>query len=134
MKVLPCPQSATEVHRLKLSTLATATGTSTSLRLRNKPYFPVESSVATCPVLQLLLESSRQQLCRCPKMAVECASPRTLSLQNCRIPAVWLTKSLLSGWSGSKVTHCCVTNASMWAWVLRMVASFRFMCTQTFCN
>ena len=133
-EVLSCPQSATEVHRSTFSNLATATGSSNFLRLPNNPSFPDQSSVATYPVLRLQLKSSHPQMCRCEKMASECASPRALQQRNRRIPAVLLTKSLLSGWSRWKVTHCSVINASIRDWVLRMVASFRFICAQTFCN
>ena len=66
-EVLPCPESATEVHRSTFSTLATATGTWGFLRLPNNPNFPGQSSVASCPELRLPLGSSHPQLCICEK-------------------------------------------------------------------
>ena len=76
------------VHQSTSSTLATATGTSNFLRLPNNPSFPGQSSVASCPMLRLLPGSSHRQLCRCDKMAGECASPRALKLRNRLIPAI----------------------------------------------
>ena len=80
--MLPCPQSATAVHRLMFSAFATATGTSNFLRLTNNPSFPDQFSFATCQVLRLLLESSHRQLCRCEKIAGEYTSLPALKLQS----------------------------------------------------
>ena len=52
-EVLPRLQSATDVHKSTILTLATATGTSNFLRPPNNPNYPVQSSVETCPLLSV---------------------------------------------------------------------------------
>ena len=61
-QLLPCPESAMEVHRSTFSTLATTTGTLYFLRLPNNVHSPDQSSVSTVSVLQLLLKFSHRQL------------------------------------------------------------------------
>ena len=79
-ELLPYPQSGKEVYRSTVLPLATATGILTCLRLPNNPNFLIQSTVATCPVLQTLLEFLHRQPCRCEKYGGRVREPlRTLA-------------------------------------------------------